>query len=235
MKQVTVLTFLAMLIFSTGCTKVFPEGPAIKETRETAAFSQIEATFSGDVIFTQSAIQKVEVVAAQNILPYIITETIGDKLILTTKPNVSIRGGRVTIYVSGPHFSGAVLTGSGNFTATHPLSGNAIELKVTGSGDVDIPGLTATRLTAQIAGSGNIVIDGGTLQRQELTITGNGDYHAVNMKSDEARVKISGSGEARLWVMQHLDVTISGSGDVRYKGSPDVTSSVSGSGRIRKI
>lgn len=235
MKQLSALAIIIMLALSTGCKKVFPDGPAIKETRETAAFSKIEATFSGNVIFTQAATRKVEVEAAQNILPYILTETTGSKLVLKTKPNVSIAGGRVTIYVSSPDFTGAVMTGSGNFTAMTPVSGSSVELKVTGSGDIEMPQLAATSLNAQITGSGNIFIQGGSLQKQDLTITGNGDYSAGNMSSDEARVRISGSGEARLWASQKLEVTISGSGDVWYKGSPDINTSVSGSGKVRKL
>ncbi len=235
MKQTSLLVIFGFAIFLTGCKKVFPEGPAIRETRQTAVFDKIELAFSGDIVYTQQAAHQVEIEAAQNILPYIITETKGSKLVLKTRPNVNIAGGKVTLYISSPDFSEAVITGSGNFNSVASVSGSSVVLKVTGSGDISIPRLTATQLKAEITGSGNISIQDGSVQKQDLAVTGNGDYYAVDMSSEEALVRISGSGGARLWAHQTLQVTISGSGDVWYKGTPGITSSVSGSGKLRKL
>ncbi|WP_317235804.1 GIN domain-containing protein [Niabella hibiscisoli] len=62
----------------------------------------MEAAFSGNVEFIQNASKSVIVKAADNLQGYIITEIKGNTLVLKTKPNVNIRGGSVTIYVSNP-------------------------------------------------------------------------------------------------------------------------------------
>src|SRR5690606_5648177 len=226
---------LALFIILAGCKKVFPDGPAVTETRSVSDFDKIEATFSSDVEFTQGPSKSVTVKAAENLQHYIITEVTGNTLVLKTRPNVDIRGGHVTIYVTNPTLNAATLSGSGNFVSGSDLNTASLNLKLSGSGNIFLSRLTGNTLDARITGSGDISINGGSVQTQEITVTGNGDYHTQSMRSGQARVKLTGSGEARLWAEDQLDVQISGSGDVWYLGAPAVNASISGSGKVRKI
>ncbi|MGE9310727.1 head GIN domain-containing protein [Niabella sp. CJ426] len=235
MKQLLSLVIIALIILATGCKKVFPDGPAVEESRTVGDFTRIEAAFSGNVEFVQHASKSVTVKAADNLQSYIITEIKGNTLVLKTKPNVDIRGGRVTIYVSNPAITGATISGSGNISFNTDLNTTSLDLRVSGSGNIYAPKLTATNLEAEITGSGDITIDGGAIATQDIRITGNGDYHTQQMRSEQAKVKVSGSGEAKLWADNKLDVQISGSGDVWYSGNPSINTSISGSGKVRKL
>ncbi|HTG54856.1 MAG TPA: head GIN domain-containing protein [Niabella sp.] len=235
MKQLLSLVVIALIILATGCKKVFPDGPAVEESRTVGDFSRIEAAFSGNVEFVQHASKSVTVKAADNLQSYIITEVKGNTLVLKTKPNVDIRGGSVTIYVSNPAITGATISGSGNINFNTDLNTTSLDLRVSGSGNIYAPKLTATNLEAEITGSGDITIDAGAVSSQDIRITGNGDYHTQQMRSEQAKVKVSGSGEAKLWADNKLDVQISGSGDVWYSGSPSINTSISGSGKVRKL
>ncbi|GAB3424888.1 head GIN domain-containing protein [Niabella aquatica] len=232
---VVAVSALAFISIMAGCKKIFPEGPAIRETRSVADFDRVEATFSGNVEFVQGPAKKVEVETAHNIQDYVLTEVIANKLVLRTKPNVTIKHGSVTIYVSNPTLTGAALTGSGNIVVQSDVTTPALDLKISGSGSISIPRLTATSLKAVLTGSGNLSLQGGGVQKQELTITGNGDYNASSMRSEEAKVTLTGSGDARLWTENRLEATITGSGDVWYTGTPTVSTSISGSGKVRKM
>ncbi|MGC4235459.1 MAG: head GIN domain-containing protein [Niabella sp.] len=229
---VSVLTFITML---PGCKKIFPDGPAIRETRTVADFDKIEAAFSGNVEFVQGPAAKVEVEAAHNIQSYILTEVIANKLVLKTRPNVTIKGGSVTIYVSNPSLTGATLSGSGNISVLTGITTSVLSLKLSGSGNIMIPALSATSLKADLTGSGNLSIQGGTTHNQEVHITGHGDYSTHLMRSEEAKVRLTGSGNAKLWAENRLDITITGSGNVWYTGTPTVNTSISGSGKVRKM
>ena len=235
MKQLLFALLVAVLFIAPGCKKVFPDGPAVKEERVVADFTKIEAAFSGDVEFIQSASKGVQVEAAQNIQHYIITEVKGNTLILKTKPNVNIRGGSVTVYVSNPGLAGATLSGSGNISVKSEITGDDMDLRISGRGNIYLPKLAATSLNAQITGSGNIEINGGATNAQDITITGNGNYRAQPMRSEHAKVKVTGSGEARVWAENSLNIQISGSGDVWYAGNPAINTSISGSGKVRKL
>lgn len=126
-----------------------------------------------------------------------------------------------------------VLDGSGSIHAgawTH----HALDVRLSGSGDVKFDHLSATRFTCELAGSGSIVAAGSSTT-QKIRISGSGNYRAPDLRSQTASVSISGSGDVELWAERTLDAHIAGSGDIRYYGSPTVTQSVSGSGSVTSL
>lgn len=235
MKQTFFLSFIAVLLtVAQSCKKVYPDGPAVKETRNVSGFGKVETTFSAHVEYRTGA-SKVEVLAADNIQRYVITEVIDDKLVIRTPNNVSIKRGSVTVYVTAPTLKAVTLTGSGNFTAIDGIETDAMDLKLTGSGNMTIAGLTAAALNAQISGDGDININGGESNKQDVTITGSGNYNAHQMQSKETKARITGSGNVKVWAKDQLNVTITGSGNLRYMGTPVVSTSITGSGNVRAL
>ncbi|WP_300603305.1 head GIN domain-containing protein [Niabella sp.] len=235
MKQTLFLGFIAVLLtIAQSCKKVYPDGPAVKETRNVGAFGKVETTFSAHVEYRTGA-SKVEVLAADNIQHYVITEVVDDKLVIRTPNNVSIKRGSVTVYVTAPALTAVTLTGSGNFTAFDVLETGALELKLTGSGNITIDRLKAVSLKSQISGDGDLYINNGETSSQDVTITGSGNYNAHPMQSKEANVRITGSGNAKVWAKDQLNVTITGSGNLRYVGTPVIATSITGSGNVRAL
>ncbi len=126
-----------------------------------------------------------------------------------------------------------ILDGSGSIHSaawTH----HALDVRLSGSGDVKFDRLTATRFTCEVAGSGNVVVAGSSTN-QKIRIAGSGNYRAPDLKSQTATVAISGSGDVELWAERTLDARIAGSGGIRYYGSPTVKQSVSGSGSVTSL
>ena len=72
----------------------------------------------------------------------------------------------------------------------------------------------------------------GQVERQEIELKGFGNYNARDLESRTASVRISGAGNAVVWVLDTLDVTISGAGNVEYYGDPRVTREISGAGKV---
>ena len=86
------------------------------------------------------------------------------------------------------------------------------EFSVSGSGDLVFEDLDCKNLTSKVSGSGDITLKG---------------------KADEARYSVSGSGDARVYAKDNMNLSVSGSGDIRYKGPANVNKSKSGSGSIQ--
>ena len=234
MKQILPLSLmLLMLAASQSCKKVYPDGPAVRETRNVTGFDKIEATFSGHVEYTKGTETKVEVLAADNIQRYVITEVVGGKLVVRTPNNVTIKRGSVTVYVTAPELEAITLTGSGNFTAFDEITAGSMDLKLTGSGNVTLAKLSAASLKTQISGNGDVTINAGQCNSQDVTLTGSGDYDAHQMQSNEVKLRLTGSGDAKVWATDQLNVAISGSGDVRYVGHPVVSAAITGSGTVK--
>ncbi len=66
----------------------------------------------------------------------------------------------------------------------------------------------------------------------EISISGSGDYDGIGLAVDEASIRISGSGGAKVWAESKLNASVSGSGDVYYKGNPTIDQRIDGAGKI---
>lgn len=230
-----ILPVLTAALLICGCKKIFPQGPAVREQRTVTAFTKIEAAFSGNVEFIQGPARSIEVEAAPNIQHYILTEVSDGRLVLKTQPNINIRKGHVTIYISNPDLEEAVLSGSGNFVANAGINCPSLDLRISGSGHIYLAQLQSAAITAGISGSGDISIAGGVATDQDITVTGNGSCDTHQLRTAKTHVQLAGSGDAKVWVDEVLEVLISGSGDVWYQGNPTINTSISGSGKVRKI
>ncbi|MGJ7029883.1 head GIN domain-containing protein [Niabella hirudinis] len=236
MKQVLFLFSMALLLAAVqGCKKVYPDGPAVRETRSVTAFDKIETALSGHVEYTTGADTKVEVLAADNLQRYVIIKVVNGKLVVRTPDNVTIKKGSVTVYVTTPALTAVTLTGNGNFTAIDAITSGSMDLKLTGSGNITLAKLSAVSLKAQLSGNGDININAGQNESQDVTATGSGNYDAHRMLSNETKIKLTGSGDVRVWAKDRLNVTITGSGDVRYAGTPVVSASITGSGTVKGL
>ena len=107
-------------------------------------------------------------------------------------------------------------------------------LKVSGSADAVVEGLSGGSFTTSISGSGSVTAS-GTVDSVSAAISGSGDIKLGTLVARDVRVSISGSGDADVTANGALEVQISGSGDVRYRGTPtQVTKSISGSGSVTR-
>ncbi len=127
------------------------------------------------------------------------------------------------------------INGSGNVTqeGSAPLTGDAFEIRVNGSGNVNL-NLECARLKIGIAGMGNVDLK-GKADALEVSITGSGNINAFDCKAVRAGIRIVGSGDAFVQVTDTLDCSIVGAGNVVYKGEPkNVTMGGAGSGKVQK-
>ncbi len=234
MKKTMLTLFFAVAVFLVqSCNKISGSGPVVSKTYNYSGFNAIDIGIDGDVYFKQDSVYKVEIQAQQNILDIIHTNLSGTELQLSFEKyqNVGTHD-RITVYISGPFLTKAGINGSGNLHVLEPLSGNAINLKVNGSGSISFARISCQTLNADISGSGSISINGGAVTYENLQISGSGSIDAQSMSADEAASNTSGSGVTKLSVKNKLTVRISGSGDVYYTGNPTVQSSISGSGKL---
>jgi hypothetical protein len=108
------------------------------------------------------------------------------------------------------------------------------EIQVAGSTTVQIRSLNTDSLKVDGSGATTFTVSGQT-GLQEVTFSGAGEYRARDLKSREARIAITGSGDAVVSVSDKLDVNVTGAGSIEYIGDPVVSKSVTGAGSIRKV
>jgi hypothetical protein len=143
------------------------------------------------------------------------------------------RAAAARVFLSARAIDRLTLDGAGNIHAG-PWTSEALEVRVSGAGDVKLDRLKTARFSCELDGSGDVLV-AGAAYTQKILLSGSGRYRASDLKSQVATVTINGSADVELWVEHKLDARISGSGDVRYYGAPAVTQSVSGSGRLTNL
>jgi hypothetical protein len=170
-----------------------------------------------------------------NVLQYIETRVDGGTLVLDTKSGFSVNShGDLKAYINVPQLDNVNLYGSGDLIGKDTLfSDNKMNIGLYGSGDVKVA-IHAPEIESNLLGSGKVDLAGYT-QDLSVSITGSGDYQGQNLKSENAKISILGSGDATVYASVKLDATIMASGDVYYYGNPGtVTKDVKGSGDVTK-
>ncbi len=217
-----------------GGEKVRGEGPTVTETRDIRNFKGFKSSISADITLKQtSGSYKVTVSGQKNILALLKTEVIDGNLKIGFEKGYSMSyNSPLKITIEAPSFDYLGMSGSGNVEAEGTLSGEKLNVNISGSGNFDLNNIKYGNLSVGISGSGDVDL-AGAVESVDLSISGSGNLKAENLKAQKARCTVSGSGNISLNVTKELDATISGSGDIRYSGKPaSVKTRVSGSGDI---
>ena len=191
-----------------GCA-IGDDGPRTSQTRSVASFTRVDSPDSVDVRLHVGGPQRVVVRAGEKVIDKVHTD-VGDGTLHVRFPHHGFGGNNVVVEATVAHLTDVVSTGSG---------------------DVDADGVKADALTVRSDGSGDVSLEGAT-GSITVNLDGSGNADLAGLSAHDARVKVSGSGDADVRADRTLDVTIDGSGDVHYHGHPQVTEDDNGSGDV---
>lgn len=229
-----IIIFLAIISFS--CTKrgtwgIKGEGNDISELRTISGFSGIKLCCDANVMFVADSVYRVEVTGQKNILTVLETKLQGSDLSIDFKRNVWDHSS-ISIVVHSPLMNKMQVSSSGKITSQSTLTTSALELVISGSGNISVQTVRIQSLTSRINGSGSIRINEGTTSSENFSISGSGSIQTEFVKATTSQVNISGSGNMYINVSDKLNVDISGSGSVYYHGKPSINFNVGGSGKV---
>lgn len=232
MKRNLLTLIIPVLLFA--CVQTAP-GQMQKEERNVATFTSVDLAISANVYLTQGSAQKVVVEASDEDLKKVVTEVSNGHLKIKTDGwRVNLK--TVNVYITLSDLEGIGLSGSGNITADGAFKCGSLDLAISGSGNIKMDNLTATKVETAISGSGNISLAGsGKAESLEIAISGSGDVNAENFECGKVAAHISGSGNCRVNASDTLEGHVSGSGDIYYKGKARLDIRISGSGKARSI
>ena len=185
-------------------------GVAATSTRALANFSGVDLAGSNNVTVVAGARQSVVVHADSNLLSHVTTHVTAGKLIIGEIGSFTVKS-PMYVEVSVPSLAALDLTGSGNIT---------------------VSGISASRLAVALPGSGNISAS-GSVTRLNVSIDGDGTAQFSGLTARNVNAAVSGSGTIFVTATQSLDAKVPGSGTILYSGNPpQVTTSITGSGAV---
>ena len=209
-------------------------GDITTETRELAEFDRVVFSSEGTVMLTQAEELSLSIEADDNLHQYLVTDVSNGVLTISTTENTDVAPSRTMKFRIGVvDLSGIELRGAGTITAD-TVQSSAIEVVLSGTGDVVIKQLRADEVTVNHTGVGTIQVAGET-DLQEVVASGTGDYDGSDLVCRTATVEASGLAEVTVNVTDDLQITASDSGAVSFYGSPTVEQDISDSGVVTAL
>lgn len=235
MKQLIVILSALVLFSSCRYKHVQGNGVITTETRNASKANRIKMAGNFDVEITQGPTVSIQIEGDENLLPYFIVEDRGGYLVIKARDYFSYSStDGIKVFITTPNIEEVILAGSGNINGKSKFTGSdKLVLKIAGTGDIKMD-VNTPSVSSEIAGAGSITLSGET-KDETIKIAGVGDYRAADLKAENAKVHIAGSGDVKVFASAQLDVNIAGAGSVYYKGSPNVKQHVAGSGDVKKV
>ena len=217
MKIFVIIT--AFIVFISSCNMISGNGNIRTEKRNTGDFKSVKTSGSIDVEINSGETYAVTAEDDDNLLPYIVTEVNDGTLDIHYRANTSVNSDHAKVYVTAPFLDKVISSGSADIDIKDALkSPHKIEMHVSGSGNIK-GAVDAPAVSVDVSGSGNVDLKGRT-KDFDCTVNGSGDINCSNLQSENATVRISGSGNAHVFASVHLTASTFGSGDIYYGGNP---------------
>jgi len=222
--SIVYITVIVLLLFATGgCPgSLIPIRGNGNITQQNFPLNNFETvSVSGDwtVEITRNGTSSVTVDADRNLFDYLDIRVDGShNLHIGFKKGYAISNAHCKASITMPILTQLTASGSitGEIKPFNNMSGEAMSIAISGSGDITANDINVKNLALEISGSGDFKAT-GEAQTFTGSISGSGNIKAVDLETEKANISISGSGSAEVWVTDSLTADISGSGKIRYK------------------
>lgn len=236
-----------------GCGEMTGSGRIITQRQSLSAVRAVELKTGGELTIRQGPTRSFSIETDDNIAPMIQTTVQDNKLIISARPGADLSSATelryqlvvndlsaITIEASGdvkvPELHAKTLTildsGSGSASVDR-LGAERVRVQIGGSGGVKLADVRVNTIEAELRGSAKLEV-GGQTQSQTVSVIGSGNYSALALASDDATIRLMGSGSASIECARSLTALVSGAGSLTYSGSPMLNTSISGSGTVRQ-
>jgi hypothetical protein len=182
-------------------------GVRASETRDVPAFTGLEPHGSINVDVTVGKEQSVTVEVDDNLLQFITTEVKDNKLVIGSKQSYNTQIG-VNVTIQVPELTSVAYFGSGNVTLKD-AKGENLDVRIIGSGSATATG-DVQSLSVDVTGSGNANISGLTAKKVSASVHGDGNIHVHVSETLDATV--IGSGSVRYRGSPQVTKKVTGSG-----------------------
>ncbi len=231
------IILFTLILTATSCSPslfgAVGRGSIVDEPIAVTPFTSVVTSASADVTITTGDSLQVMLSDYENLIDLWDLKVENSQLIIETKPFKSLVNSKAKVTIVMPATLKEVkIAGSGNIdlNSPFPLVEKCI---ISGSGNITGHAITNyTDLTLTISGSGSFNFV-GTANRVKATTTGSGKMYLSNLVANDVRCLISGSGNMYVHAQNSLNATITGSGNIIYSGNPTVDVKTSGSGSVR--
>jgi hypothetical protein len=232
-----VILFGMFATVSFGCWNIPADrstGNFIKEARSVSNFSKLDIGGAFKVYLSQGDQEKLEIEADTKEMSEIVTEVVGNKLKIYTKPGWGERFHDMTVYLTFKNLDYIEFSGAVEVKADKALTFNELEMDISGAAEIDME-MKAEKYTAEFSGASEITFR-GSCKTGNIEISGASEFRAEDLQFEDLTIELSGASEAKVFSTKRLRIDASGASEVRYKGTPpDISIDESGASSIHPM
>lgn len=229
-----IILILVITFFSLSCGLNFKRGNGVIESMEidTGIFEKISIGGNYEVILIEGKSSKVIIETDENLLSYINVEEFENTLNINNVHKLkSSEGIKVQIYYKT--LNKIYSTGASKITNEGILKSGDMTINLSGAGAIDLE-VETDIIKVNLTGAGVITLSGET-KFQETHISGAGGLRALQLKSRDCKITLSGLGGAEVFALDKIEATITGVGGIIYAGNPEVIErQITGFGKIKR-
>lgn len=207
----------------------------ISESRRLSNFTEIIVGQAIQVEITQSDNYDVIVETNDNVMPYLKTEILGDKLkIYYSKKFSGFNNVESKVKIKMPYLSKISASSASNIVSKNTFTGDNLQIKVSSAASVDLDAEYDD--VAIDASSASTVSVRGMSLNAHLETSSAAVINTKNLKSNMVKADASSAGSINCWPILRLDAKASSGGVVNYYNVPQENSKMkkSSGGSITK-
>ncbi|MCO4294633.1 DUF2807 domain-containing protein [Solitalea sp. MAHUQ-68] len=232
-KSYFVLLALLVVVFS-SCKRmcIVGSGNVITKERVLTHFTGLDVSGAYSVELTQDSVQKVEIIADDNLHPQILTSVNGNVLKIHNKKDFCVTHS-IVVKIHMKDLSKVDASGAVNVKMMNQFKINELLFTSSGATESEL-NLNANKLVTKISGAGKVSFSGQAAEHS-IDISGAGKIRAYDMVTNKCTIDVSGASDSEVNVLSELIVSASGASKVRYKGTPaKVVDNASGASSVEK-
>lgn len=186
---------------------------ATEQTRNVPAFKAINNKGAISLVIEVGKTQSVVVKGDDKYVSKVVTEVVGDELMVSYREKNSIK-----------------ISDETQVTITVP---ELVKFKMEGAGATVINNVAGPRFDINYEGVGSLVVTGKT-QTLKLKVQGVGKVDTKSLIAETADVSLEGVGSVKVYASERLKASVQGIGSLNYYGNPrSISKSVEGIGSVR--
>jgi len=226
-----VLSFMALSSCRFNCKR--GSGRLITETRVVNGFSRLDISGGYKVVVKQDSAESVTVTADDNLMKYVKTEVIGDRLKIFSSRSLCTSG-QYTVYVTVRNLNYVKMSGATSLASNGKLTVKDIEISTSGATKIAL-NINADNVETHASGLTEIYLE-GQAKSHTLKTSGSSTLNALNFVVNTYSIESSGLSHCKINVLSDLNINSSGASDIEYRGNPaNIQNNRSGIASLKQV
>jgi hypothetical protein len=237
MKYLLVLTAFVAIFSSCrimGGKKVRGNGNVISQARQVGSFTNLDVSGAVTVRLKQEAATSVRVDTDENLMEYLEIKVDGNTLVIQPRNGYNLDPSKdLIVYVSASRFNDIDVSGASKIISEDPITGDEMNVHASGASEI-LMQVKLSKFTSELSGACTLKLT-GDVARFETQSSGASKILCMDLKTQEAKLDISGASDAEISADKELNIEASGASNVQYRGNANINQKSSGASNVKKV